>query len=344
MIHPDIFTVEKVSSIIGNSCRETLLGEQRRISLVILTYNSSKTIGDCLAALKQVDYPSKYLEVIVIDNGSKDNTLEIIRKMGFNYYSYPGLNLPQLRNQGANICTGEIVGFVDSDCVIAPEWIKEVVKWFSDPTVGIVGNEYLLPENSTYFERNWYGKSNYGIQEKGLIPAGNMAVSRSLFFRLGGFDPSLLTGEDAYLLRKFREAGYRTISDHKIHAIHLGNAKSLSGYFKREIWYGLGMLGTVSSRSFDKAFFASNVYLLLLILFILSISFYGFSSDPKWVLGIFTVAMGLVGIPFCAAIERIYLKKIKGNFFYVTFTFVVFLLARINSLFYIYNLKRYQKN
>ena len=170
------------------------------ISIIILTYNSQNTIKECIAAIKNIEYPADSIEVILLDNGSSDKTLTIIERMGFTYHSLPDLNLSELRNYGAKLASNGIIAYVDSDCVLFPEWISQIIKWFDDPQVGIVGNEYLLPHKTTYFEKNWYNISNYGIKEDDLIPAGNMAINKEIFLRLGGFDESLLTGEDDYIL------------------------------------------------------------------------------------------------------------------------------------------------
>lgn len=317
--------------------------EHRKYSIIVLTYNSERTIRDCLHGIKKLDYPFLFLQVIILDNGSTDKTTDIISEMGFQYHSLPELNLSELRNYGASIAEGDVIGFIDSDCVVYPDWVKQVDKWFDDPHIGIVGNEYSLPENASYFEKNWYPKSNYGLQYDGLIPGGNMAVAKEKFIRLGGFKPSLITGEDSYLLQKFRDSGYKTISDDAVRCIHLGNSRNLKEYYKKEVWYGIGMLGTVTLRRFDKPFFLTNVYLVLILLLMVSIcsSILGFKAISNSVT--FISCLGLIGIPFLATIHRIFIKKIRGNFVYVLITFVVFFLARIHSLAYVYNLRSFKR-
>lgn len=316
---------------------------KKKISVAVLTFNSEKTILKCLTAIINIDYPSELLEIIILDNGSTDRTTEIITEMGFSFYDFPEKNLSQLRNTAVNLSHGEIVGFIDSDCIVSPDWVKVVVKWFDDPQVGLVGNEYLLPDDASYFEKNWYGKFNHSIKENELIPAGNMAIHKYKFIKVGGFDENLLTGEDAQILEAFRSAGYKTILDHRIKSIHLGNARNLVDYFRKETWYGLGMLGTAKQNIFDKPFVLSNTYLLLIIFFLITLGFSVVHEGlylRQLVLLSFT---GLIGIPFLAAIERVFIKKRKGNLLYVTIVFIVFFLARINSLKYIYGLKQYKR-
>lgn len=315
--------------------------EAKSITIAVLTYNSEKTIGQCLSAIRGLDYSPNRVEILVIDNGSTDRTVAIIETMQVAVHRCPDLNLGQLRNKALAMAGGEIVAFVDSDCIVERDWLVELVKWFDDPSVALAGNEYLLPENASTFERNWYPRSNYGIKENDLIPAGNMAISKKVIQSLGGFDESLITGEDAQILQLVRSSGYRTISDHRVRCTHLGNAKNLKEYFRKETWYGLGMLGTVGTGTLDKPYIVSHLYLALIIALILSGAACLVHPSPiSWTVFAGSIA-GLVGIPFLSALERIYLKKRNGNLFYVALAFSVFFLARINALFYIYGLKQY---
>lgn len=313
----------------------------KSVTIAVLTYNSESTIHQCLSALSQLDYPRQQVQILVLDNGSTDRTAEMVEAMQIPAHSFPHLNLGQLRNKALSMAAGEIIAFVDSDCVVERDWLRQIVKWFDEPSVAIAGNEYLLPDDASVFERNWYPRSNYGIKENDLIPAGNMAISKAVAQSLGGFDESLITGEDAQILQLVRTSGYRTISDHQIRCVHLGNAKNLKEYFRKETWYGLGMLGTVKAGTLDKPFIISHLYLILVAAMILGAVALILWPGPLALTISALSAAGLVGIPIASALERIYMKKRKGNLLYVSLAFSVFFLARINALFYIYGLKQY---
>lgn len=311
------------------------------VTIAVLTYNSEKTISRCLSAIRNLDYPRQQIQILVLDNGSTDNTIALVEAMQLNAHSFPHLNLGQLRNKALAIAAGSIVAFVDSDCIVEKDWLQETVKWFHEPSVVIAGNEYMLPEDASVFERNWYPRSNFGIKEDDLIPSGNMALSKSIVQSLGGFDESLITGEDAQILQLVRTSGYRTISDHRIKSVHLGNAKNLKAFFRKETWYGLGMLGTVTAGTLDKPFFISHLYLILIATLVFSATVLMIRPGLlALTLSILSIA-GLVGIPVASALERIYVKQRKGNLLYISLAFAVFFIARINALFYIYGLRKY---
>ena len=312
----------------------------KNISIVILTYNSQQTLRPCLESITALDYPKDFIELFLLDNGSHDNTVQIIQQFGYNYISLPDLNLSELRDYGADVSAGDIIAYIDSDCVVVADWLAQVVKWFDDPTVGIVGNEYLLPEDATIFERNWYNKSNYGIQYNELIPAGNMAVKKEYLHQLGGFDNNLLTGEDDYILKRFRQAGYKTISDHQVCSVHLGNAKNLREYFKKETWYGLGMLGTLHLSHWDKPLIATIVFFLSFLLSCIFLIFYFVTASSYLLVPATCAFLCSLALPLLSAIDRVYRKKRKGNPFFVMIIFIVFFMARLNSLLYVFGIRK----
>ena len=137
-----------------------------------------------------------------------------------------------------------------------------------------------------------------------------------------------------------RSAGYRTISDHMVKSIHLGNAKNLIEYFKKETWYGLGMLGTLRYDKFDKPLIATFLFFFFLLGSLFPFLFYLSSGKSLWGMVSLFSAAGIVLLPFLAALERIILKKRRGNLFYVTIIFMVFFLARINSLSYSFGMRK----
>ncbi|MFP4046119.1 MAG: glycosyltransferase, partial [Candidatus Aenigmatarchaeota archaeon] len=69
------------------------------ISVVIPALNEEKFIGQCLRSIKKQDYSGEY-EIIVMDNGSEDRTVQIAEKYADKIFSFPSLNLPELRNKG----------------------------------------------------------------------------------------------------------------------------------------------------------------------------------------------------------------------------------------------------
>ncbi|QOT18825.1 glycosyltransferase family 2 protein [Paenarthrobacter sp. YJN-5] len=111
------------------------------VSIVIPAYNEESVIRQCLIAAIYQSVPAK--EIIVVDNLSKDRTAKIVRRMQQEYPESPIILLKQVdvqgliptRNYGLNSATGDIIGRIDADSVLEPDWVEQVQKAFADPTV-----------------------------------------------------------------------------------------------------------------------------------------------------------------------------------------------------------------
>jgi len=111
------------------------------VSIVIPAYNEESVIRQCLIAAIYQSVPAH--EIIVVDNLSKDRTARIVRQMQQEYPESPIILLRQdaaqglipTRNHGLNSATGDVVGRIDADSVLEPDWVEQVQKAFMDPSV-----------------------------------------------------------------------------------------------------------------------------------------------------------------------------------------------------------------
>lgn len=109
------------------------------VSIVVPAYNEEKFIGDCLESLSNLSYPKCRYEIIVVDNCSKDNTATIAESMGAIVIRNAIGKVGAVRNQGATVARGEILAFIDADCIAGKNWLKSAIDKLKDPTVGAVG-------------------------------------------------------------------------------------------------------------------------------------------------------------------------------------------------------------
>lgn len=110
------------------------------VSIIILTYNCEQTIKKCLSSVFNVDYPRDRYEVIIIDSGSNDTTLEIVKEFPIDKIVVKkGISRGHARNIGVQEARGEIVAMVDSDHEqSSKDWLTTIVGEFDDPRVALV--------------------------------------------------------------------------------------------------------------------------------------------------------------------------------------------------------------
>lgn len=111
--------------------------ETPSISIVIPTYNSSRSLGECLGSIRAQDYPQEKLELIVVDAGSTDRTREIASEMGADKILSNPLKTGEAgKSVGIGEATGELIAFIDSDNILdGADWLGKMVLPFEDPAI-----------------------------------------------------------------------------------------------------------------------------------------------------------------------------------------------------------------
>jgi len=111
------------------------------VSVVIPVKDRADELRACLTSLQQLDYPRQQLEIVVVDDGSSDHTPAVAREMGALLVASGAVaGGPALaRNRGAQAASGEILAFIDSDCIASPQWLMELLPVFAKSKVAAVG-------------------------------------------------------------------------------------------------------------------------------------------------------------------------------------------------------------
>lgn len=125
-----------------------LLTMDEKISVIIPTLNEEQNIPFCLESL--LNQAEKPLEIIVVDNGSADNTKNIAKKfqnkfqkkgIDFKLFSYPKGNQTNARDYGVKKSKGTIIGSLDADALVNKDWISKIKKHFNDSDVVGIGGK-----------------------------------------------------------------------------------------------------------------------------------------------------------------------------------------------------------
>ncbi|HRN55087.1 MAG TPA: glycosyltransferase family 2 protein [Agriterribacter sp.] len=176
-----------------------------KISLITATYNSAETVGDTLQCVQQQDYPN--IEHIIIDGGSKDDTLKIVE-------DFPHINkvisgkdkgIYDAMNKGITAATGDVIGILNSDDVYAHTTVLSVVaKAFADPAVqsSYADLQFVQRNNTDKVVRTWkagkYTKKSfyYGW----MPPHPTFFVRREVYSKVGMFNLNLGSAADYELM------------------------------------------------------------------------------------------------------------------------------------------------
>lgn len=189
------------------------------VSIIITTKNEEKVIKRLLNSIFAQTY--RPVEIILVDNNSKDNTLEIAKKMGIKTYTF-GPERSAQRNYGANVSKGKYLLFLDADMELSKEVIKKCVDVCNvDKKIGGA----VIPEESkatTYwgrvkaFERSFYNEEGDETTDAARF------FSKAVFRKVNGYDQSITGPEDWDLQESVKGAGYK-----------IGRVKSIIFHYER---------------------------------------------------------------------------------------------------------------
>jgi glycosyltransferase involved in cell wall biosynthesis len=171
------------------------------VSVIVAVYNGERFLGATLESIFAQDYTP--IEVIVVDDGSKDGSADIARSFeGVNLLRQANAGPAAARNAGLDKASGEFVAVVDADDVVPPDKLSVQISYLLDhPHVSCVLGRQEWIDPPTWLQRD----AVYG--ELGGIPLPSAVFRADTLRQLGGYDPTFRTGEDMDLLIRMRERG-----------------------------------------------------------------------------------------------------------------------------------------
>jgi GT2 family glycosyltransferase len=186
-----------------------------RVSVVVASYNGARTLEACLASLDRLNYPD--YEVILVDDGSKDDTRHIASDHpDARYIFQENKGLSVARNTGINAATGDVVAFTDSDCRADEDWLYYLIgDLLRSDFAGIGGHNFLPPEDSCVAAAVMVspgGPAHVMLTDREAehIPGCNMAFYKWALDDIAGFDPIYRkAGDDVDVCWRLQQAGHR---------------------------------------------------------------------------------------------------------------------------------------
>ena len=191
-------------------------------SIIIPTCNRSEKLHNCLLALSNQTQSDGDFEVIVVVDGSTDDTLEMLSNLEMPFplriIQQPNAGQPAALNRGAAESRGQVFIFLDDDIVVVPQFVSEHLRLHktADRVIGIGQITLTLPSNADWFARGFaqgwqihYDEFNRGRREPDWDDCygGNMSVSRAVFLAVGGNVTDLRRGYDVELAYRLKQYG-----------------------------------------------------------------------------------------------------------------------------------------
>jgi GT2 family glycosyltransferase len=214
-----------------------------RTSVVICAHNAGETLKECLRHVCALDYP--WFEVIVVDDGSTDDTAAIAeRHGGVRVVRLEHSGLATARNEGFRAAQGELVAYLDADAYPSPEWPYYLALGLDSSNVGGVGGPNLPPPDDPpgthVVARSPGGPVHVLVSDDRAehVPGCNMAFWKILLSEVGGFDPVYTqAGDDVDLCWKALDRSW-SISFHPAAVVWHHRRAGLRTYLRQQWTYG----------------------------------------------------------------------------------------------------------
>ncbi len=218
------------------------------VSVIIPVRNRAEMIAECLQSLEALKYPHDRIEIIVVDDASEDDTPAVVSTFQVKLISLQEHRHASFsRNKAAAEAAGDLLAFIDSDCLADPLWLTELAPAFREPAVGAVGGiveAHREPRGLARYEMvrsplkvsSWYRRSGHD-DRLFYVPSCNLLVRKNLFMKVGGFRADLHVGEDVDLCWRLQDHGGEIEYRHsgKIHHKHRNR---LWSFCSRRFQYG----------------------------------------------------------------------------------------------------------
>ncbi len=213
------------------------------ISVIIPVYNQAHYIARCLESIRSQDYPQKNIEVIVVDDGSVDDSIKVAEKYGVKVFHQNHGGPGMARNRGVAEASSELIAFLDADDAAETHWLRTLVQQMDrEPDIAGIGCAHsLLNNRRDFFRIAWldsllkYTRSCRPghIDSSGLGTSGSV-FRKSVLNKLGGFDTSLIAAEDMDLSNRIAASGRRIhlVAERLIRVEYTDKVKI---YFKKQV-------------------------------------------------------------------------------------------------------------
>lgn len=241
------------------------------VSIVIPVYNEERYLESCLSALNKslANYPKS--EMIVVDNGSTDKSVEIAKTFTDNVFVHTDCNVGAVRNYGVTHAKGDVLAFLDSDCTVEGNWVSNGVDLIRSSDNLVAGGSLRVRNDAEWVERLWLLQDIDSQFIQTDLLGSCTFVDKDHFNSLDGFNETVSSGEDSDFSLRAKKAGFRVEISERLNVVHLGNPTSLYEFIQRQTWHAENYISQINASLRDVVFWLVVVYLSGLLITTLSL-------------------------------------------------------------------------
>ena len=228
-------------------------GPMPSVAIVVPCFNEEKTVAATIESLLKIDYPSGKFEIIVVDDGSRDNTLAVARE----FESNPQVHVFHKVNGGKHTAMNfalahtqaDLIGCLDADSIVAPSALREIAKAFSDPEVAAVTPGILIKKPETLlqymqdaeYRLSVFNRFTLAALGSAFITPGPFSIFRTAVVRESGGWRHGHSTEDMEMALRMQDAGY-SIGNAPGATVRTGTPRTLRALFRQRVRWTYGFL------------------------------------------------------------------------------------------------------
>jgi glycosyltransferase involved in cell wall biosynthesis len=225
------------------------------ISAYIPCFNNAATLAGALRSIREQSIPTD--ELMVIDDGSRDNSCKIAQEFGVRIVRHErNAGRGAVRSRAIMEASHDLVLSCDATNALAPDFVERALPWFESPKVAAVFGPMCQEDNSNAVLR-WRGRhlfrthARQAVNRRASLATWGVLTRKSHILGVGNFDPSLRHTEDADLGERLLAKGYEVVFDPALHTLSLADNTLLQVLERYWRWYA-GKDERVSWRGYGK--------------------------------------------------------------------------------------------
>ena len=219
-------------------------GDHPFVSVIVPVLNMPSAIRRCLDALLRQTYPRDSYEILVVDNGSTDETREVVKQYPVTLLVEESTKSPYAaRNLALRSARGRVIALTDADCAPIPEWLEYGIGILSREEASLVGGEvkFSYSARRTYaelFDSVGNLEMKRSITRRGVAKTGNLIVRREVFESIGPFQSDLRSGGDVLWTGKATRQGFKLVYSSEM--VVFKQARQLRALLRKQYRIGQG--------------------------------------------------------------------------------------------------------